>query len=703
MANQNRDSLGPLVLRVESGAILAPETVAGKVENWVVTDDGTLRTIAGPTPYVPALAGYLPPAKRYTYSTLGALHGVFHAVLPNGRDLLLIHAGTDIAQYEGWTRTWHPFIGVGADLIDDSGILDDSAARAPTQFELTPGGVVIIPQGRGRAYIYDGVVCIPLGYDRAPGAPSGSGPRPDNDALAVSAVDYDVSGNTMHFAFGNGRIGTLRAEVAETDALSIIEEGSYRAAVQWVDHFGNLSPIGGRSATVRIPLQRALDGATEGGAEFLKQLAWDGIEPGPEGTVGRLFLRTKDELHSGTLDLHIVPPNAVDGTHAFATIPDNVSTAYPDNAGDSWLIVKALDVAPVPKMTLAKMAFGRLFAAERSRIAWSMPGRYGTFLEGDELAPDPTGADITGMWPVAGGLLVMTDSSVYLIEPNDSGDGFRSSTLDTAKGCVAPNSIKTMQDGSTIWLGREGFYRLQGREIELISGPVRRQLRYLNQSRRVMSCAVVDPKSGEYRCFVPMDGSLVNNVCWVYNGFGWKRRTEIASAVDACVSRDWRQLVLVAGRATDSDDATTNNVWVADHEAVSWEPQDRESVLETSWIGANQSSERRSSWRARFWIRESGNGTFTVETLRDWRDTVIDTFTGNLHTDEDEPSFWGTTELGETDAVWLERRPFWTKVDVFLPSCEVFKIRIKTSNSMEIVAVQMDQTHLPSGGARTAE
>ena len=108
------------------------------------------------------------------------------------------------------------------------------------------------------------------------------------------------------------------------------------------------------------------------------------------------------------------------------------------------------------------------------------------------------------------------------------------------------------------------------------------------------------------------------------------------------------------------------------------------------------------AWRARFWLRESDEGTFTVETLRDWRDTVVDTFTANLYTDEDEPSFWGTTLLGATGAIWLERRPFWTKVDVFLPSCEVFKIRIVTSNSMEIMSVQLDQTQINSGGARTA-
>jgi hypothetical protein len=701
MANLERENAGPLFLRVESGAILTPETLAGRVENFVSTQDGTLRSIAGPCPYLPEISGHSVPSGHYKFDTLGRMHGIFHAKLPNGRDLLLVHAGEEILEYEGWTRSFRPIIGASGELFTDSTIQDDQAPRAPTQFELTPAGVVIIPQG-GRAYIYDGVVCIPLGYDRAPGPPQGSGPHSDSDSNATSETSYNVDGTTLNYAFLNGRIGTLRAEVASTTAQSIVEEGSYRAAIQWVDHFGNLSPISGRSAAVRIPLERAQSGGTEKSSEYLKQLAWSGIEPGPEGTIGRLLLRTKDELHSGTLDLFVVPPNAVDGSHAIATLPDNVSVAYPDNAGDSWLISRALDVATVPAMTLAKMAFGRLFAAERGRLAWSMPGRYGTFLVGDELAPDPSGADITGLWPVPGGLLVFTEASTYLVEINDSGDGFRSSTLDPSKGCVAPNTVKSLPDGSTVWLGREGFYQLQGRSVRIISDPIRRQLRYLNLARRIQACAAVDPKSGEYRCWVAMDGSRTNQVCWSYSGIGWKRRTEIDSAADVCVTRDWRQYMLVCGRATNSGGTAYNNVWVIDHETLQWIPESRSAVMETAWIGSADTVERRSAWRVRFWLRESSNGTFTVETMRDWRITTIDTFTGNLYTDEDEPDFWGTATLGETDAKWRERRPFWTKVDVFVPSCEVFKIRASCTGSIEIVSIQIDQTTHNAGGARQA-
>lgn len=703
MADLRREQTGPLILRVESGAILTPETVAGRVENFVSTEEGTLRSIAGPCPYLPSISGQSPPSGHKIFTTLDRMHGVFCADLPNGRELLLVHSGDTIYEFEGSTRSFRPLIGPAGELVVDASILDDEAPRHPTQFELTPGGVVIIPQGT-RAYIYDGVVCIPLGYDRAPGPPQGSGPQTDSNASAASEVSYNVDGTTLPYAFLNGRIGTLRAEVASTTAQAIVEEGSYRAAVQWIDYFGNLSPQSGRSAPVRIPLERAQNGGTEKGSEYLKQLAWSGIEPGRQGTIGRLLLRTKDELHSGTLQLFVVPPHAVDGTHAIATLPDNVSQTYCDNAGDSWLISPALDVVPVPKMTLAKMAFGRLFAVEGNRVAWSMPGRYGTFLAGDELNPDPNGAAITGLHPVPGGLLCFTESSIYRIEPNDTGDGFRSATVDPAKGCVAPNSIKTMPDGSTVWLGREGFYRFDGKAIDLISKPIAKRLRYLNIARRMQACAVVDPKTGEYRCWVPMDGSRVNQVCWVFNGTGWKRRTEIASAADACVSKDYRQLVLVAGRATNSSASTTNNVWVIDRENIAWIPATRNAVLETAWVGAMSQEERRSAWRVRLWLRETSSGTFTVEQFRDWRESALtDNESGALYTSEDTPSFWGTTVLGTAaGGKWRDRRPFWKKVDIFIPSCEVYKLRFSTSGDMEIIAVELVQTSIQAGGARTA-
>jgi len=703
MANLQREKTGPLVLRVESGAILTPETVAGRVENFVSTEEGTLRSVVGPTPYLPSLAGQAAPSGHLIFATLERMHGVFCADLPNGRELLLVHSGDRIYEYEGATRSFRPLIGPAGELITDSSILDDEAPRHPTQFELTPAGVVIMPQGT-RAYLYDGVVCIPLGYDHAPGPPQGNGPHSDSDVSASADTNYTVDGTTLNYAFLNGRIGTLRAEVASTSAQAIVEEGSYRGAVQWVDYFGNLSPMSGRSSPVRIPLERAEDAGTEKGSEFLKELAWSGIEPGPTGTVGRLLLRTKDELHSGTLQLFIVPPNAVDGTHAFATLPDNVSTVYPDNAGDSWLISPALEVAPVPRMTMGKMAFGRLFVVEGARIAWSMPGRYGTFLVGDELNPDPAGASITGLWPVQGGLLCFTEGSTFRIEPNDSGEGFRSATIDPAKGCVAPNSIRTMPDGSTVWLGREGFYRFDGRGITPISQQIERRLRYLNIARRMQACAAVDPASGEYRCWVPMDGARVNNLCWVFNGVGWKRRTDVASVADVCVSRDYRQLMIVVGRATNSSGTTRDGVWVLDRESLQFIPATRNAVLETSWVGAMRAEERRTAWRVRMWLRETSSGSLTVEQFRDWREvSLADNETGSLYTDEDAPSFWGTAVLGTAGGEkWRDRRPFWRKVDIYVPSCEVYKLRISTSGDIEILALELIQTTHQTGGARTA-
>jgi hypothetical protein len=137
---------------------------------------------------------------------------------------------------------------------------------------------------------------------------------------------------------------------------------------------------------------------------------------------------------------------------------------------------------------------------------YSYPGKYGTFELGSQMNPDPNGMEITGLWTVAQGLLVTTESSVFLITPSSDGIRFRSSTLSTNIGCIAPSSFGTMLDGSSIWLGREGFYRFDGQSLSLISDAIHTTIQTINWGWALGACAVVDPVSKEYRCWVPTDG-----------------------------------------------------------------------------------------------------------------------------------------------------------------------------------------------------
>src|SRR5882672_8331477 len=138
-----RSRSGLLILRGESGKILAPSTVAEKIENMVPTEEGTLRSVVGPAPYeVTRAAGGSSP---YTYP--GDMHGVFHALIrDNERDILLVHSADQILAHQGWTQSWSVLLGpASSSPYREAEIEDDQRPRFPTQFEATPNGVVIVP------------------------------------------------------------------------------------------------------------------------------------------------------------------------------------------------------------------------------------------------------------------------------------------------------------------------------------------------------------------------------------------------------------------------------------------------------------------------------------------------------------------------------------------------------------------------------
>jgi hypothetical protein len=102
------------------------------------------------------------------------------------------------------------------------------------------------------------------------------------------------------------------------------------------------------------------------------------------------------------------------------------------------------------------------------------------------------------------------------------------------------------------------------------------------------------------------------------------------------------------------------------------------------------------------WLRESFNGSLTVEVYRDWRETNVvytDTKNGAMLDPEDIPALWGTTVYGQVAKPnqWVKRRPFWKKVSIWVPSCEVYKIVISTTSPCELLGLSMDE--LPHGGS----
>jgi hypothetical protein len=727
--------------RVESGKLLLPDQIAGRIENMYPTEEGTLRAVWGPAPFVP---DYGEQIGAYNYRN--RMHGIFHALLgPGGeRDILLVAHESSVAgllvvkALQGWQadtlNTWTALLGPsGESPLLTVDIISDERPQFPVQFEATPKGVIIIPQGIGnRAYLYDGDTILPLGYDKPPGTPVGWGPRSTADGndepstANTNNAGYNHTGLNGEPDFGDGRLGTVTSEGFTSNHEGHLRSGSYRAAVQWLNRWGDVSPLSGHSAEIHFDRQHteyttASAAVADPGNDadtvisrdrmrldaLRKHVLWSNIEPGPDGTIGRILCRTKDQLNAGTLALFELMPNASDGFLAESTMPDNISATFPDNIPDSWLIREPLDAMPVASFKLYKVAMGVGWAANfedaPGKIVPTVPGRWGTFKNGTEIFPDPAGREITGIWPVQDGMLVFTEASTFLVEPNLGGTGWRVRNLHPTIGCVAPSSIQTLSTGETVWLGREGFYNYAQGQIGYISGDITVDIRGLNRARIEQACAAVDIRSREYRCWVPDGGSRWNNLCLCFDGEGWRRRND-AQAVSVCTTRDHRHYTIVAGRTKKEGTGYVQGVWVLDHYARGFTPTARNAIVETSWLRAPRSLQQGSPMTVYIWMRETTAGKLTVEVLRDWRRRVTQT----IDSDSDNPvylyprreegniPFWGTALLAGSGATgnaftWEKGRPFWTKVDIYAPSSETFKLRLYHDGDWEFIGMSFDE------------
>ena len=719
MADHRNRTLKPTVLlRTESGSLILSADTAAKIQNFESTSEGTIESVRGPCPYDTTLDDTKRPLP---YDTL---HGIYHTLLKDGnRDVLLTHAGNMIREHRGWNRDnpWKKLIGPsgsGATLV--ASLPDNEGVQFPCQFETTSKGVVIVPQDYSRAYFYDGEVVLPLGYAQTPSPPIGYGPEADDDGKPTRG--YSVCGATganvvMVDDFYYGKVGTLQAGTGNSDAEEgRIVPGSYQGAVQWVDYFGNFSPISGRSNSIMMHKHVAAKTTTRL-EKLLKQLYWGSINNGPDGTIGKNLLRTRDIPNAATDQLFVVPGNVGMGISGlFATVPDNVTRKYIDNTPDSSLVFPAIECIPIPLFKLCRLAFGRLWIGnikgESGMVIPSLPGRYGTFETNSEMFPDPSGGEITGLWASHGGLLVFTRSSTFLITPSDDGRFFKTSTLHPAVGCVAPSSIANMPDGSAVWLGEDGFYRYTTEGIELISGPIQPTVDRINSARELQACASVNMKNHEDRCWVPLDSSKSNSICLVFDGLGWRRRDgENLAAV--CTTKDHRRLMLGAGAVAgqflnpvvsrQADGvlryrpvvASYDGVWVLDHENIFFKPESRTYEIETGWISWIDSINRRTAKTIYLSLRESVDAAATIKVYRDWRKTpdklaYTDESKATLLNPDDKPPLWGT-ENWSLSNYWARRRPYWKRIDIEVPSCEVYKIIITSTKPLEFLGISIDE------------
>ena len=220
--------------------------------------------------------------------------------------------------------------------------------------------------------------------------------------------------------------------------------------------------------------------------------------------------------------------------------------AFPDNVSDAELGDDMVPTVAIPVFKVMCVHQGRLIIGNISgapgMVMRSEQGYPGTFSAIDFVFPDSGGEEITALFSHNSQLLAFTETTVYAM------DDFAAPTPIThGVGCVAPQSIQVMRDGSLVWLARDGFYALQGGAINLISSSIDRTMKiHLNRNRFRLATAVIDPESGEYRCAVCPTGSEAQSLILCFDGNYWREINYNMHISSFAVTRDTRNLCLVA-------------------------------------------------------------------------------------------------------------------------------------------------------------
>jgi hypothetical protein len=156
-------------------------------------------------------------------------------------------------------------------------------------------------------------------------------------------------------------------------------------------------------------------------------------------------------------------------------------------------------------------------------------------------------------------------------------------------------------------------------------------------------------------------------------------------------------MMVTCGRVTPQGLSELDGVWVLDHAASTFTPATVTAKVETAWIRVPRSLARGSPITAYLWLRETYNGSATVNVYRDYRSTnAVMSTTALLYAEDDTPPFWGSTTLraATTDSgakLWQKRRPSWRRIHLHIPSCETFKLAISAANDFEFIAISFDE------------
>ena len=417
----------------------------------------------------------------------------------------------------------------------------------------------------------------------------------------------------------------------------------------------------------------------------------------------------------------------VDVTPRFLVrIPNGRETVYPDNFSDAELGRPMTEMVSTPVFRNMCAHQGRLVIAnivgDPGIVRRSDVGFPGTFPAHEYIYPDSGGAEVTAVASHEGVLLAFTETSIYSLEefefPRPMSQGI---------GCVAPRSIKALRDGTLIWLGRDGFYGMQGNQITRLSAPIDRTVRYFtNRSRLRMAVATIDAISGEYRCAVAPAGSTKNSLIFCFDGQNWRRQDLGIHIADWCQTDDWRQYTLALGQEVDTSDVVltattvaaaadpsrTRNgshwleVFVMDRATRTYTPPTRDIVYQSGWLRSDTIGLTPVNVRTMYiGMMDAWGGDFEIRFYRNgsWKEFVSMSNVKAVGVDDDSDvvrDLAGSAVIGT--AKLHDPRLYWRQIPVGIENANswAFEIRAAHPTRLNVASLAFDISVATQGNPR---
>ena len=343
--------------------------------------------------------------------------------------------------------------------------------------------------------------------------------------IGAGRYRYDLSGSAKEFSpfhpeFDNNvgmRFNYYCMEQVDTRTCG------YQYKVTYVNERGQESAPSDASGIASIENGRGGKKRTRHGRGVISV----NLPIGPTECVARRIYRTRN-VYDSKGDLYSKSDQR--SFYFLKEISDNMTTTFLDGHPDTSLgaLLDTLDLGNFPPRAKFLAVFkNTMFAAgqELNEIKYSAPLFPESFPEDNVIVVgDDDGGPITGMKATKNALVVFKTRGIYLVKGNPA-SGFVAQTLNKDVGCIAPDSIAELPGLGVVFLSEKSIYLLEGAlentgsitQVVNLGLEIPNQLERVNTSAAIRACSAVYQKDKEYWLSLPIDGSIENNICFIYH------------------------------------------------------------------------------------------------------------------------------------------------------------------------------------------